>query len=96
MVLTYFPDRDDFTSAQLNPTTSADPIVDGFQIGTTIVYEAPINFSSERLSLSPENSPTTLSSNSTTTNLDIQNYTIFGGTITSTALDNFGFGTSSY
>jgi hypothetical protein len=90
-----FPPRDDYSSAQLNPTTSADPIVDGFQIGVSVVYEAPINFSADRLSLSPTNSPTTLSSSSTTTNLDIQNYTIFGGVITSYAADNFGFGTYS-
>jgi hypothetical protein len=89
-----FPPRDDLSSAQLSPSTSADPIVDGFQIGTSVVYEAPINFSSERLTLSPDDSPTTLSSNSTTTNLDIQNYTIFGGTISSFATDNFGVGTT--
>ena len=88
-----FPPRDDFSSAQLNPTTTADPIVDGFQIGVSVGYAAPINFGT--LTLSPDNSPTTLSSNSTTTNLDIQNYTIFGGTVTSYAIDNFGFGTYS-
>ncbi len=90
-----FPPRDDFNAAQLNPTTTADPIVDGFQVGVSVVYEAPINFSGDRLTLSPANSPTTLSSNSSTGNLDIQNYTIFGGTITSYAADNFGFGTYS-
>ncbi|MEO8231010.1 MAG: hypothetical protein ABI638_01925 [Ignavibacteriota bacterium] len=90
-----FPRRDDLTDAQLNPTSTADPIVDGFQIGTSIVYEAPLNFTKSRLKLSPKESPTTLSSNSTTTNLDIQNYTIFGGTISSYAADNFGFGTYS-
>lgn len=90
-----FPPRDDLSSTQLNPTTTADPIVDGFQIGTSIVYEAPINFTRSRLTLSPKDSPTTLSSNSTTTNLDIQNYTIFGGTISSYAADNFGVGTYS-
>lgn len=89
-----FPPRDDFSSAQLNPSVTADPIVDGFQIGTSVVYEAPINFSSERLTLSPENSPTSLTSNSSTTTLDIQNYTIFGGTISSFAIDNFGVGTT--
>ena len=88
-----FPPRDDLSSAQLNPTTTADPIVDGFQIGVSVGYAAPINFGT--LTLSPDNSPTTLSSNSTTTNLDIQNYTIFGGTVTSYAIDNFGFGTYS-
>jgi hypothetical protein len=90
-----FPPRDDFDFAQLNPSTTADPIVDGFQIGTSIVYEAPINFAADRLTLSPAESPTVLSSNSTRTNLDIQNYTIFGGVITSYAIDNFGVGTRS-
>jgi hypothetical protein len=88
-----FPKRDDLTAAQLDPTTSADPIVDGFQIGTSIVYEAPINFA--KLTLSPKDSPTKLSSNSTTTNLDIQNYTIFSGVVDSWAIDNFGVGTTS-
>ncbi len=87
------PNRDDLTFAQLNPTTNADPVVDGFQIGVSVGYAAPINFGT--VTLSPDDSPTTLSSNSTTTNLDIQNYTIFSGTVDSYAADNFGFGTLS-
>lgn len=94
-----FPRRDDLTDAQLNPTTTADPIVDGFQIGTSIVYEAPINFTKSRLKLSPDDSPTTLTSPSSpsasTTDLVINNYTIFSGTVSSYAADNFGFGTYS-
>jgi len=40
-----FPKRNDLTSSQLNPTTTADPIVDGFQIGVDIGYAAPITIS---------------------------------------------------
>lgn len=90
-----YPNRDDLTPAQLNPTTLADPIVDGFQIGVSVGYAAPINFGT--VTLSPEDSPSTLVSNSSasSTTIDISNYTIFGGTITSYAIDNFGFGTYS-
>ncbi len=87
-----FPPRDDFSAAQLNPSTNADPVVDGFQLGVSVVYEAPINFGT--LKLSPKGSPTSLTQSSSTTTLDIQNYTIFGGTITSNAFDNFGVGTT--
>jgi hypothetical protein len=92
-----FPPRDDFSDAQLNPTTTADPIVDGFQVGVSIVYEAPINFDADRLTLSPSTSPSTLSSTTGASSTDIRivNYTVFGGTITSYAIDNFGFGTRS-
>lgn len=41
-----FPPRDDLSEAQLNPTTNADPIVDGFQIGVNVGYAAPITISS--------------------------------------------------
>ncbi len=40
-----FPRRDDLTSTQLNPTTIADPVVDGFQIGLDIGYSAPTTIS---------------------------------------------------
>ncbi|NQV49812.1 MAG: T9SS type A sorting domain-containing protein [Candidatus Marinimicrobia bacterium] len=77
-----------------NVGTSSIPVVDGFQIKVEGSYYAPINFASTILS---ENllGGTTLSSNSNTTNIDIQNYTIFGGTISSKAIDNFGVGTTS-
>jgi hypothetical protein len=84
-----FPLRNDIIT---NLGVGAAPIVDGLQISLNIGYAAPINYFS--IKLTPSTSPTTLSHNSTTTNLDIQNYTIFGGTVTSTALDNFGFGTA--
>ena len=69
------------------------PVTDGLQVTVNkAVYETSINFAS--LSLSPSNSPTKLSSNSSSTNLDIQNYTIFGGTVSSKAIDIYGFGTN--
>jgi hypothetical protein len=41
-----FPDRDDLSGALLNPTTNADPVVDGFQIGVDVGYAAPLTISS--------------------------------------------------
>ena len=88
--LNFYPKRDDIP---VYSTTSANPIIDGFQIGVNGGYAAPINFNKDKLALTKgPGSTTKLSSNSTTSNLDIQNYTIFGGTITSKAIDNFGFG----
>jgi hypothetical protein len=69
-----------------------NPIVDGFEIGANVGYEPPIGFSS--LELDSPSGLTTLSSRSQNDNLDIQNYTIFGGTKTSKAIDNFDVGTN--
>ena len=44
-----FPDRDDLSSTQLNPTTIADPILDGFQIGVDIGYNAPMTISANNV-----------------------------------------------
>lgn len=85
-----FPARDDIAT---NPGLSADPIVDGFQISVDVGYAAPINFLSTELIADPTGQ-TTLSSNSTNANLDIQNYTIFSGVVSSKAIDNFGVGTN--
>ena len=86
-----FPPRD----LELNKryTYYDSPVADGLKLTVNkATYEAPIEFSS--ISLSPSSSPTTLSSFGSTANLDIQNYTIFGGTISSKAADNYGFGTN--
>ena len=89
--LALFPPRDDILT---NLGTGADPIVDGFQISMLDVgYAAPINFFDVSLTPGP-GSTTELTSSSSTSTLDIQNYTIFAATITSRALDNFGAGTS--
>lgn len=87
-----FPPRDDISAMS---TTSAYSVVDGFQVGPRSgSFAAPINFNPELLKLRKgPGSTTRLSSNSNKTRLDIQNYTIFGGTISSYAADNFGFGT---
>jgi hypothetical protein len=69
----------------------AAPTIDGFQLNVSGSFDAPINFASVSLGSS---SNSTLSSNSTTTNLDIQNYTIFSGVVSSKAIDNFGVGTN--
>ncbi|MFA6599005.1 MAG: hypothetical protein WCS69_14865 [Ignavibacteriaceae bacterium] len=87
-----FPPRDDISAMS---TTSAYPVVDGFQVGPRSgSFAAPINFNSDLLKLhKAEGSTTKLSSGGYTTRLDIQNYTIFGGVVSSYAIDNFGFGT---
>ncbi|NQV48971.1 MAG: hypothetical protein HQ507_00630, partial [Candidatus Marinimicrobia bacterium] len=74
--------------------TTSIAVVDGIQVEVGGSYDAPINFASLNLSENPLGG-TSLSSSSNTANIDIQNYTIFGGTITSMAIDNFGVGTRS-
>lgn len=72
---------------------AASPVVEGFQIRVNGNYASPINFYS--LNLNSPSGATELTSDGTTTTLDIQNYTIFG-TISSWAYDNFGgIGTTS-
>ncbi len=86
-----FPPRDYDYTIRYNFYDS--PIADGLRISVNeAIYDGPINFFS--LSLTPANSPTRLTQNSNTTTLDIQNYTIFGGT-SSKAIDIFGVGTSN-
>ena len=85
-----YPRRNDIPT---NPGLSANPIIDGFQIGVDVVYESPIEFFDVELE-----SPTGLSTLSTagaatTENIDIANYTIFSGTTDSWAISNFGVGT---
>jgi hypothetical protein len=70
-----------------------DPIVEGFKISTDVSYDDPIGFAD--LELFSPSGLTILTSNSSTNTLDIQNYTIFGGTISSKAIDNFGVGTNN-
>jgi hypothetical protein len=86
-----FPKRDDIPT---NFGMGANPIVDGFQVGVNdVVYDAPINFLDVSLEPGP-GSTTRLTSSSSTSTLDIQNYTIFSGTVSSKARDNFGAGTN--
>jgi hypothetical protein len=87
-------DADGILQPESSVGTTAVPVVDGFQVSVVGSYTAPINFTSVTLTANPLGG-TTLSSNSSTGNLDIQNYTIFGGTISSYAIDNFGVGTTS-
>ena len=87
--LDLYPPRDDVIT---NLGLVAAPVAEGVQVSVDVGWDAPINYFN--VSLSPDDSPTILSSNSTTENLDIQNYTIFGGTISSKAIDNFGVGTN--
>jgi len=72
----------------------SNPVIHGFQVEVHGSYTDPINFASVALTENPLGA-TTLSSRSNTANLDIQNYTIFGGTVSSYAMDNFGVGTTS-
>ena len=65
-----------------------DPIVEGFKISADVSYDDPIGFAD--LELFSPSGLTILTSNSSTNTLDIQNYTIFGGVLSSKAIDNFG------
>ena len=87
-----WPPRDDLPESAIDIGLDAMPIVDGFQMNVDVGFVAPINFFSVDLVEDPTNT-TILSSNSNSDNLDIQNYTIFGGTISSKAIDNFEVGT---
>jgi hypothetical protein len=77
-----------------NVGDAAAKMFDGLTATVDGNFAAPINFLNVKLHPG-EGSTTTLSSNSTTTNLDIQNYTIFGGVVSSYAVDNFAYGTYS-
>lgn len=85
-----FPTRDDLNADLLRPSA---PIIDGLFINlNSAQYNAAKEFSDLSL-LNPANSTTQLTQTSSTSTLDIQNYTIFGA-ISSTANDNFDIGTT--
>ena len=86
--LDLFPKRDDQIT---NVGLDAAQIVDGLQVNVDVGFEAPINFFS--LELDSPTGLTELTQSSSTTTLDIQNYTIFSGTVSSKAIDNFDVGT---
>jgi hypothetical protein len=89
-----YPRRDDIIT---NLGLDASPIVDGFQTSVDVVYDAPINFF--RIALVSPTGLSTLSSPASpagsTTDIVLNNYTIFGGTTDSWAISNFGVGTTS-
>ncbi|MBK7104586.1 MAG: T9SS type A sorting domain-containing protein [Ignavibacteriae bacterium] len=71
-----------------------EPIVDGFSIKVNGSFDSPIEFSNLEL-----NSPSGLSYLSTqpvtnTNYISIVNYTVFGGVVSSRAIDNFNVGTN--
>ena len=78
----------------LNVGTGNIPIIDGFQVNVAGSYAVPIKFNSITLTENPLGG-TVLSEYGETSHLDIQNYTIFGGIITSFVVDYFGVGTRS-
>lgn len=84
-----WPLRDDLPEYLINIGPSAMPIVDGFQMNVDVGFASPINYF-ECLLIDDPTGQTTLTASSSTTTLDIQNYTIFSGTISSKAFDNFG------
>lgn len=92
--LDLYPKRDDFQTTIYG--AHAAPIVDGVQVGMTGSYVAPINWNELTLGKAT-GSPSKLVEGTTPsgTNYVMSNYTVFGGTITSYAADNFGFGTYS-
>ncbi len=91
--INFFPKRDDIP---VKSTTSADPVVDGFQIGVTGTFDAPIDFNKEKLALTrgPGSTSNLIQTPSASaTDISIVNYLIFGFP-SSQAKDCFGFGTS--
>lgn len=69
----------------------ANATVDGFQVAVDGSFASPINW----LSIDIGNSSETTLREGTTANFKgiiMSNYTVFGGTVTSYAIDNFGFG----
>ncbi|MCB0751790.1 MAG: T9SS type A sorting domain-containing protein, partial [Ignavibacteriae bacterium] len=72
-----------------------EPIVDGFRIKLDGTFDAPINFQNVELTQDPNgrNNLSTYGS-AGTTQIDISNYTIFPGMVSSWAFDNFGVGTT--
>jgi hypothetical protein len=87
-----FPPREDLSDAELNPTTNADPILDGFQIGVDINYAAPIDWTD--ISINEGSQSTFVEGHAaSSTAIEISPYTYFSGTVSSKATDNFGFGT---
>jgi len=91
--INYFPKRDDIP---VKSTTSADPVVDGFQIGVDGTFDAPLNFNKDKLALTrgPGSTSNLIQSTSASaTAISIVNYSIFGFP-SSQAKDCFGFGTT--
>lgn len=73
----------------------SNPIFDGLQLDITGSFEAPINWNST--TFTPADNSNTLFGEGTTPTpgaIVMSNYTVFGGTITSKAIDNFGVGTN--
>ncbi len=94
-----FPKRDDQVTTDY--TNQANPIIDGVQVGLNAgSYEAPIDIATGG-SISLERGPgsnTVLEYNTgagVANNIQFSDYTVFSGTVTSFAIDNFGFGTTS-
>ncbi len=83
-----FPPRDG------DPIVVQNPIVDGFQINVDVSYGPLIEFSSIELYSPSGLSILSDTSGATTEFIRITNYTVFGGTISSKAIDNFGVGTN--
>jgi len=86
-----YPPRDDFP---IICDPESDPKADGFRINVDANYDQPLEFTS--LELYSPSGLTVLSTGASATNdrIRISNYTVFGGTITSKAIDNFNVGTN--
>ncbi len=85
-----FPPRDDFSK---DVDHYPGPVTDGVRIEVDLNYQGPINFSSIRINgrhytfFYEGNSPSAVA-------FVMSNYSVFSGTISSKAIDNFGIGTS--
>ncbi len=87
-----YPPRDD-SPIYLDPLVN--PKTDGFEINVDAYYDHPLEFLFLKLySPSGLSILSTIPFGATDEFIRITNYTVFGGTITSKAIDNFGVGTN--
>ncbi len=75
------------------PEYGYEPIVDGFKIKVDGSFDAPIDFSNIELNWKAQ-AHFLLLAGLMRNLISITNYTVFGGTISSWAIDNFGVGTN--
>jgi len=93
----------DFWDVPANVGIDAAPIIDGYQVSVDGSFEAPIEMYDLQLTAPTDgdgkySGESTLTTDgdagATETDINISNYTIFGGTISSWAFDNFEVGTT--
>ncbi len=85
-----YPPRDD---SPTNLGVLAAPNADGIQVNVDVGWDAPLNTFSKTI-VSPFGTILSGAAEATDDRIRISNYTVFGGTISSKVIDNFGVGTN--